>query len=165
MRKSLGKDISYSEAGITVRETRDLWDMPIVFLLLLMLRAGEWLLRRKVGCDLKRLLCCCVADRGRVLTRRHVSTSPSPASAANRNTNSASRGWAKDLDKLLHEVEPDAQSQHALRRPTPPSANIEAKLRRSGESRPSPTIPRAADDRPRQLTTNSTTSSIFPAPT
>jgi uncharacterized membrane protein len=45
----LGKDISYSEAGITVRETRDLWDMPIVFLLLLFLRSGEWLLRRKWG--------------------------------------------------------------------------------------------------------------------
>jgi uncharacterized membrane protein len=45
----LGKDISYSDAGITVRETRDLWDMPIVFLLLLSLRAGEWLLRRKWG--------------------------------------------------------------------------------------------------------------------
>ena len=45
----LGKDISYSEAGITVRETRDLWDMPAVFLLLLMLRSGEWLLRRKWG--------------------------------------------------------------------------------------------------------------------
>ena len=49
MPQNLGKDISYSEAGITVRETRDLWDMPIVFLLLLGLRAGEWLLRRKWG--------------------------------------------------------------------------------------------------------------------
>ncbi len=47
--QKLGKDISYSEAGITVRETRDLWDMPIVFLVLLSLRAGEWLLRRKWG--------------------------------------------------------------------------------------------------------------------
>jgi uncharacterized membrane protein len=47
--QKLGKDISYSEAGITVRETRDLWDMPIVFLVLLGLRAGEWLLRRKWG--------------------------------------------------------------------------------------------------------------------
>ena len=45
----LGKDINYSEAGITVRETRDLWDMPVIFLLLLMLRSGEWLLRRKWG--------------------------------------------------------------------------------------------------------------------
>lgn len=45
----LGADISYSDAGITVRETRDLWDMPIVFLLILMLRSGEWLLRRKWG--------------------------------------------------------------------------------------------------------------------
>ena len=32
-----------------MRETRDLWDMPVVFLLLLMLRSGEWLLRRKWG--------------------------------------------------------------------------------------------------------------------
>ena len=47
--QKLGNDISYSEAGITVRETRDLWDMPVVFLLLLMLRSGEWLLRRKWG--------------------------------------------------------------------------------------------------------------------
>jgi uncharacterized membrane protein len=47
--KKLGKDINYSEAGITVRETRDLWDMPVIFLLLLMLRSGEWLLRRKWG--------------------------------------------------------------------------------------------------------------------
>ncbi len=47
--QKLGKDISYSEAGITVRETRDLWDMPIVFLLALLLRCGEWLLRRKWG--------------------------------------------------------------------------------------------------------------------
>jgi hypothetical protein len=47
--QQLGKDISYSEAGITVRETRDLWDMPIVFLALLGLRSAEWLLRRKWG--------------------------------------------------------------------------------------------------------------------
>lgn len=45
----LGQDISYSEAGITVRETRDLWDMPVLFLILLILRGGEWLLRRKWG--------------------------------------------------------------------------------------------------------------------
>ena len=31
----LAKEISYSEAGITARETRDLWDMPILFLLAL----------------------------------------------------------------------------------------------------------------------------------
>src|SRR5579872_205947 len=47
--QKLAEDISYSEAGITVRETKDLWDMPIVFLLLLLLVASEWLLRRKWG--------------------------------------------------------------------------------------------------------------------
>jgi uncharacterized membrane protein len=45
----LPKEISYSEAGISVRDTKELWDMPIVFLLLLGLMAGEWMLRRKWG--------------------------------------------------------------------------------------------------------------------
>jgi hypothetical protein len=42
-------EISYSEAGISVRNTKELWNMPIVFLVLLALMAGEWLLRRKWG--------------------------------------------------------------------------------------------------------------------
>ena len=45
----LSSEISYSEAGITTRETRDLWDMPALFLLALGIRASEWLLRRKWG--------------------------------------------------------------------------------------------------------------------
>ncbi|MBV9400161.1 MAG: hypothetical protein JO062_19435 [Bryobacterales bacterium] len=45
----LGKDINYSEAGITIRETRDLWDMPVIFLVIVLLRSIEWLLRRKWG--------------------------------------------------------------------------------------------------------------------
>jgi uncharacterized membrane protein len=45
----LGEDISYSDAGITVRETKDLWDMPIVFFLTLLLCCSEWVLRRRWG--------------------------------------------------------------------------------------------------------------------
>jgi uncharacterized membrane protein len=45
----LGEDISYSDAGITIRETRDLWDMPIVFFLVLLLCCTEWILRRRWG--------------------------------------------------------------------------------------------------------------------
>ncbi len=45
----LSDEVSYSEAGITTREIRDLWDMPAVFLLLILLRASEWLLRRRWG--------------------------------------------------------------------------------------------------------------------
>jgi nitrogen fixation protein FixH len=45
----LTNEISYSEAGITTRETRDLWDMPVIFLLAMAIRASEWLLRRKWG--------------------------------------------------------------------------------------------------------------------
>jgi uncharacterized membrane protein len=47
--KNLPRDVSYSDAGISVRNTKELWDMPIVFLLLLGLPIGEWLLRRKWG--------------------------------------------------------------------------------------------------------------------
>lgn len=42
-------EITFSEAGLTVRETRDLWNMPIIFLLLLALCATEWILRRRWG--------------------------------------------------------------------------------------------------------------------
>jgi uncharacterized membrane protein len=45
----LAESISFSEAGITARETRDIWDMPFFFLLALALRSGEWLLRRRWG--------------------------------------------------------------------------------------------------------------------
>jgi len=45
----LPNDISFSEAGITVRDTKELWNMPIIFLLLVALRFSEWLLRRKWG--------------------------------------------------------------------------------------------------------------------
>jgi uncharacterized membrane protein len=44
---ALVNDIAYSEAGITARETMDLWNMPIVFLLAIALRAAEWVLRRR----------------------------------------------------------------------------------------------------------------------
>ncbi|HTW21950.1 MAG TPA: glutamine amidotransferase [Candidatus Baltobacteraceae bacterium] len=42
-------EIAYSEAGITVRDTKPLWDMPAIFLLILALLFTEWLLRRKWG--------------------------------------------------------------------------------------------------------------------
>ncbi len=45
----LPREISYSEAGITSREMKDLWDMPAVFLAILFLRSTEWLLRRRWG--------------------------------------------------------------------------------------------------------------------
>jgi hypothetical protein len=45
----LARDIAYSEAGITVREAKDLWNMPIVFFAILAFKALEWLLRRKWG--------------------------------------------------------------------------------------------------------------------
>jgi hypothetical protein len=45
----LPDEISYSEAGVSARETRELWNMPAVFFVILLLRSAEWLLRRRWG--------------------------------------------------------------------------------------------------------------------
>ena len=47
--KRLGDEVSISEAGISGHDSLDIWDMPILFLLLILIRGGEWLLRRKWG--------------------------------------------------------------------------------------------------------------------
>ncbi len=47
--EGLPQEIRFSEAGITAREILDLWDMPALFFLLVMLRGAEWLLRRRRG--------------------------------------------------------------------------------------------------------------------
>ena len=47
--ESLPEDISLTGAGVTLTEERDLWDMPILLLLVLGLMAGEWGYRRKRG--------------------------------------------------------------------------------------------------------------------
>ncbi len=41
--------IPYSKAGIVERQTLDLWNLAIVFLTLLALKLGEWLLRLLMG--------------------------------------------------------------------------------------------------------------------
>ncbi|MBM3783595.1 MAG: hypothetical protein FJW30_04500 [Acidobacteria bacterium] len=46
---TLPETITFSEAGISAREIRDLWHLPIVFILLAALRGAEWLLRRRWG--------------------------------------------------------------------------------------------------------------------
>ena len=45
----LAASIPFSEAGVTVRETKDLWSLPLVFVVLILLRFSEWWLRRKWG--------------------------------------------------------------------------------------------------------------------
>jgi hypothetical protein len=45
----LADDAMFTESGVTVREAKDLWDMPIVFLLLALLLGGEWAYRRFRG--------------------------------------------------------------------------------------------------------------------
>jgi uncharacterized membrane protein len=45
----LPEAIRYSHAGRIEQETFDLWNVPALFLLLLLLKSGEWLLRRAWG--------------------------------------------------------------------------------------------------------------------
>lgn len=45
----LPEDLRFTGEGVTVREERDLWDMPVLFLLAAGLLAGEWAYRRKRG--------------------------------------------------------------------------------------------------------------------
>ena len=45
----LAAAIPYSKAGVIERQTLDLWNLPVVFLLLLALKLGEWLLRLRWG--------------------------------------------------------------------------------------------------------------------
>lgn len=45
----LPEDLRFAGGGVTVREERDLWDMPVVFFLLAGLLAGEWAYRRRRG--------------------------------------------------------------------------------------------------------------------
>jgi uncharacterized membrane protein len=47
--EGLAGAIPYSKAGIVERQTLDLWNLPIVFLALLALKLGEWLLRLRWG--------------------------------------------------------------------------------------------------------------------
>jgi hypothetical protein len=41
----LPEAVSFSEAGSVERQVLDLWNIPIAFMLLLLLKAGEWLVR------------------------------------------------------------------------------------------------------------------------
>jgi hypothetical protein len=47
--RRLTGEVAVSEAGINAHDNLDLWDMPALFLLVILIRGGEWLLRRKWG--------------------------------------------------------------------------------------------------------------------
>jgi hypothetical protein len=47
--QGLAEDLRYTGRGVTTVEERDLWHMPIVFLLLVGLLCAEWGYRRRVG--------------------------------------------------------------------------------------------------------------------
>ncbi len=47
--RHLPEDISYVESGVAQVETRDLWDMPAVFILIAAAVSAEWILRKRKG--------------------------------------------------------------------------------------------------------------------
>jgi len=44
---ALPEQLTYSPAGVTVPEVRELWDLPAWFVLLFLLKGTEWLLRKR----------------------------------------------------------------------------------------------------------------------
>jgi hypothetical protein len=46
---NLAEDIRYTESGTTIVEEHDLWDMPVIFLMLVTLVSGEWVFRKLRG--------------------------------------------------------------------------------------------------------------------
>jgi hypothetical protein len=46
---TLPEDISFTDSGTTVVERRDLWDMPAIFLMLILLVSAEWGFRKTRG--------------------------------------------------------------------------------------------------------------------
>jgi hypothetical protein len=47
--QGLTEDLRYTGRGVTSVEERDLWHLPIVFLLLVSILCAEWAYRRAVG--------------------------------------------------------------------------------------------------------------------
>ena len=47
--EEIARDMNYSASGATSVRRRDLWDAPLVLLVLLLLLGGEWILRRRRG--------------------------------------------------------------------------------------------------------------------
>jgi uncharacterized membrane protein len=45
----LPDDVTYTQSGVTVKESKDLWDMPVLFFGLVALLGTEWLYRRRRG--------------------------------------------------------------------------------------------------------------------
>jgi hypothetical protein len=45
----LADDVAFTESGVTVRESRDLWDMPAIFFAMVLLLGAEWGYRRYLG--------------------------------------------------------------------------------------------------------------------
>ena len=45
----IARDLNYSASGATSVKRLDLWDAPLVLLLLFLLLGGEWILRRRRG--------------------------------------------------------------------------------------------------------------------
>ena len=43
------EDLTHTDGAGSVRETKELWDMPINFLLVIALAGGEWFIRKRKG--------------------------------------------------------------------------------------------------------------------
>ena len=123
----LADSIAYSEAGITGRETKDLWDMPIVFFGAILLRVGRVAAAAQLGGRMSRLwllaftalLLAANADAASYyLTVAGLGGDP--------DYEKQFQKWAADLDKALQANGPDTHTTVLSRRQLP-HANTSSK--------------------------------------
>ena len=111
----LAIEISYSEAGISVRETRDLWDMPIFFLMRSAAALRRMAAAPEMGSGLRSLLYRC-RSVGFARAGDDALPGTSLGSAASRIMSSASPPGRRRWTKLLKRAGPDVQVADPVRR-------------------------------------------------
>ena len=186
-RVALPEAISYSGRGVTVVEERDLWDMPIILMLLLGLIAAEWGYPTQAGPGVMLLrdrACVCVlgvAAVGGLLARlpraasaQDTTCSSSPASAATRSirrssTSGRRRSSTRRRSAALADANDRLSRRAARAGPARINAAVDARERHEGVRRLA-TRAKAerrglrAADRPRQLRRQDGARSTCPAP-
>ena len=156
----LGDEITYSEAGITTRETRDLWNMPVLFLLILLLRgpngfcagSGVWYEALRFLFFVSAMAAAC-----HHVLRHHC------GSRRRTGLRTAFRQWANEIDKTIEGRRLRISSERSPVQAQPGRIS-EAKLDAIAKQA-KPTMPSLSCSSARLVRLTWTIKSICPAPT
>ena len=145
---ALPEAISYSGRGVTVVEERELWDMPVLLILMIGLLGAEWGYRRVAGaCMTMRLLLAALVLAGAAVSRRGAGDAPARHHrrlAATRSTRScfSSSRRASSMRRKRRTASPTRTSSIWPKSPTSIRRASAAGRTRKASRRHSPTSPR-----------------------